>query len=169
MEESEQAKNLPSWQNRSVPNNGPPRSKRHSRKHTTHHTPLQHQNGLHCLHLHRLGRRPQGVQGPGTSRDARARACVRNPAQPHARSFVKQSRTRATRTRARGSSATRALSMTRRHPARRAACARSRPSRAFLFPMASRCARTPAPVGYGIPARPRWHAKSRLRDATSGD
>ena len=62
-----------------------------------------------------------------------------------------------------------ALSMTRRHPARRAACARSRPSRAFLFPMASRCARTPAPVGYGIPARPRWHAKSRLRDATSGD
>ena len=41
------------------------------------HAPFSYQtpnnnNGLHCLHLHRLGRRPQGVQGPGTSRDARA-------------------------------------------------------------------------------------------------
>lgn len=33
--------------------------------HTTSHLKLQH--GLHCLHLHRLRRRPQGVQGHGTS------------------------------------------------------------------------------------------------------
>ena len=49
----------------------------HSSKHTTHHTRPKHQNGLHCLHLHRLGRRPQGVQGPGTSRHARARVLPR--------------------------------------------------------------------------------------------
>jgi len=34
--------------------------------HTTSHPKLQH--GLHCLHLHRLRRRPQGVQGHGTCR-----------------------------------------------------------------------------------------------------
>ena len=39
----------------------------------THHI----QNGLHRFLFHRLGRRPQGVQGPGTSRDARARALPR--------------------------------------------------------------------------------------------
>ena len=28
----------------------------------------KHKNGVHCLHLHRLRRGPQGVQGPGTYR-----------------------------------------------------------------------------------------------------
>ena len=138
------------------------------------HTPFSYQtpnnnNGLHCLHLHRLGRRPQGVQGPGTSRDARARACVRNPARPHARSFGKHSRTQATRTRARESSAARALSVTRGNPARHAVCALSRPSRALFFPMAPRRARTPGPMGYGFPAYPRRDAKSRLPPQASGD
>ena len=37
--------------------------------HATFHQPHPKlNNGLHCLLLHRLGRRPQGVQGPGTCR-----------------------------------------------------------------------------------------------------
>ena len=103
------------------------------------------------------------------SRYVARRACVRNPARPHARSFGKHSRTQATRTRARESSAARALSVTRGNPARHAVCALSRPSRALFFPMAPRRARTPGPMGYGFPAYPRRDAKSRLPPQASGD
>jgi hypothetical protein len=138
------------------------------------HTPLSYKtpnnnNGLHCLHLHRLRRRPQGVQGPGTSRDARARACVRIPTRPHARSFGKLSRTRATRTRARGPSAARARSVTRGGSARRIACARSRPSRALFLATATSARANAGTGGLRNSRTPATAREKPIARRTSGD
>ena len=138
------------------------------------HTPLSYttpnnNNGLHCLHLHRLGRRPQGVQGPGTSRDARARACVRIPTRPHARSFGKLSRTRATRTRARGPSAARARSVTRGGSARRIACARSRPSHALFLATATSARANAGTGGLRNSRTPATAREKPIARRTSGD
>jgi hypothetical protein len=138
------------------------------------HTPLSYttpnnNNGLHCLHLHRLRRRPQGVQGPGTSRDARARACVRIPTRPHARSFGKLSRTRATRTRARGPSAARARSVTRGGSARRITCARSRPSRALFLATATSARANAGTGGLRNSRTPATAREKPIARRTSGD
>jgi len=138
------------------------------------HTPLSYttpnnNNGLHCLHLHRLRRRPQGVQGPGTSRDARARACVRIPTRPHARSFGKLSRTRATRTRARGPSAARARSVTRGGSARRITCARSRPSRALFLATATSARANAGTGGLRNSRTPATGREKPIARRTSGD
>ena len=47
--------------------------RRHSRTHNSlHHTTTNFNNGLHCLHFHRLRRGPQGVQGPGACRRSKS-------------------------------------------------------------------------------------------------
>ena len=68
---------LPSWQFFGpIHLKSSPIALRHSFPHT--HT---FHNGLHRFHFHRLGRRPQGVQGPGTCLFARAVRIARSPTQ----------------------------------------------------------------------------------------
>ena len=76
-------------------------------------------NGLHCLHLHRLGRRPQGVQGPGTFRATkRARSAARRVSRkfPAIRDSRAERRRAARRTRARGGTGARANRRERAFP-----------------------------------------------------